>query len=96
MKRFSRLLLALSALALVAGCSHLPFIGKKTHYDDDAATKEKKSKTLASDTEKEFKGRWMEKRVGELVGQGLSPDSAKAQANAEFRAKYSVTNAAHD
>jgi len=96
MKRLSPLFLALSALALAAGCSHLPFIGKKTHYDDDAATKEKKSKTLATDTETEFKGRWMDKRVSELVGPGMSPESAKAQANAEFRQKYSVTNAAHD
>ena len=94
MKRLPRLLLACSALALAAGCSHLPFIGKKTSYDD--TPKSQRSKTLATDTEKEFKQRWTDKRVSELVGQGMSPDSAKAQAAAEFRQKYSVTNAAHD
>ena len=94
MNRLPRLLLAVSALALAAGCSHIPFIGKKTSYDDSISKKD--SKSLASDTEKEFKQRWMDKRVTELVGQGMSPDSAKAQANEEFRTKYSVTNAAHD
>jgi len=94
MKRLPRLLLALSALALAAGCSHIPFIGKKKAPDDPS--KPKQTKALATDTEKEFKQRWVDKRVSELVGQGMSPESAHTQASSEFRQKYSVTNAAHD
>ena len=58
-------------------------------------SKPKASSHLATDVEVEFKQRWVDKRVNELVGQGMSPNSARAQAEGEFRDKYSVTNVAH-
>jgi len=92
MKRLSRFVLASIAVALFAACSHIPFISKKRDEED---SKPKASSHLATDVEVEFKQRWVDKRVNELVGQGMSPNSARAQAEGEFRDKYSVTNVAH-
>ncbi len=78
--------LALAALAAVlgcAGCSHIPFIGKKKP--------EKQSRHIATDTEKEFEDRWMDKRASELVAQGQSPESARDQAQKEFYQKFPAT-----
>jgi hypothetical protein len=44
--------------------------------------------------EKEFQQRWLEKRVGDLTAQGMTPDAARTQALAEYKAKYSYTRPA--
>lgn len=54
----------------------------------------KESSTAATDVEKDFMHRWTDKRTGELVAQGLPTDVARAQALAEFKAKYPYTDAA--
>jgi hypothetical protein len=54
----------------------------------------KESKTTATDVEKEFMGRWIDKRSADLVAQGLTPDAAHAQAVAEFKVQYNYTDAA--
>ena len=84
-KRMSRPALSLSCLLLVlgSGCFH----SKK-----NATPKE--NPAIASETEADFKQRFMEKRMAELVAQGVAPDAARVRANEEFRSKYSATTAA--
>jgi hypothetical protein len=77
-KRLLPSLLALSALALCGGC-----LFPKNF------SKEKRDRHVSAAMEKEFQQRWMEKRVGDLTAQGLSPDAARAQASAEYQVKYS-------
>jgi hypothetical protein len=51
----------------------------------------KESKTLATDVEKDFMQRWIEKRSSELVAKGMGPDAAHEQAVAEYKTTYSYT-----
>ena len=44
---------------------------------------------ISTEVEKQFEQRWEEKRTGDLVAAGMSPDAAKIQAESEFRQKYS-------
>jgi hypothetical protein len=85
MKRLVTLTLA-AALFANSGC-HM-FSKKK----NPAAPKE--SPTVATDVEKDFMHRWIDKRTYELVTQGKSPSDARAQAVAEFKSKFSYTDAA--
>lgn len=85
MKRLVPLLLA---AALLANTSCHLFSKKK----NPAAPKE--SPSMATDVEKDFMHRWIEKRTNELVTQGKSQADAQAQATAEFRVKYNYTDAA--
>ena len=85
MKRLVMLSLAATLLAN-SGC-HL-FSKKK----NPAAPKE--SPTVATDVEKDFMHRWIEKRTFELVSQGKSAADARTQAVAEFKAQYLYTDAA--
>lgn len=48
----------------------------------------KESKTLASDDEKDFMQRWIDKRTGDLVSQGTPAKAAHDQAVAEFKSTY--------
>jgi hypothetical protein len=79
-----RLLLASLATAAVlsAGCSML----KKSPA--------KSSQGLASETETNFKVRWIDKRASELVAQGQTADAARSQAAAEFKERFGYTGAA--
>ena len=80
----SRLFLPLFALlALFSGCSHF-----KKH------PKPKENSAIAADTDENFRQRFVEKRVGELVAQGVAAEAARAQANEEFKTRYSYTSAA--
>jgi hypothetical protein len=79
--------LTLAALLLSNSACHL-FSKKKK----PAGPKE--STTVATDVEKDFMHRWIEKRSSELVSQGKSPSDAQAQATAEFKAKFNYTDAA--
>jgi hypothetical protein len=85
MKRLVTLALA-AALLANSGC-HL--FSKKRN---PAAPKE--SPTIATDVEKDFMHRWIDKRAADLVTQGKSPSDARAQATAEFKVKYNFTDAA--
>jgi hypothetical protein len=79
--------LTLPALALTVALSGGCSLMKKS-------AKPKESPTLAGETEDSLKQRWMDKRVAELVAQGVVADAARAQAAEEFRTKYSYTGAA--
>ena len=85
MKRL--VLLTLAAALLSNSACHI-FSKKK----NPVAPKE--SPTFATDVEKDFMHRWIEKRTNELVIQGKSPADARAQAAAEFKVKFSYTDAA--
>ena len=78
---------ALAAVLLAGTACHM-FSSKK----NPAAPKE--SKTVASDVEKDFMHRWIDKRTADLVASGTAPTDARAQAVAEFKANYSYTRAA--
>jgi hypothetical protein len=69
-----------AALLASSGC-HM-FSKKK----NPAAPKE--SKTLASDDEKDFMQRWIDKRTNDLVTQGVPAKAARDQAVAEFKATF--------
>ena len=90
-KRFLPLA-ALSAVLLLTGCSHLPFIGKRFKQHSPPAHRE--DPHIATDTEKEFRQRWLTKRTNDLLSQGLAPDAARAQAETEFNTKFAATRIA--
>jgi hypothetical protein len=81
--------LALAAALLTNSACHL-FSKKKN------PTAPKESKTVATDVEKDFMHRWIEKRTFELVSQGKSAVDARAQATAEFKVQFNYTDAARD
>lgn len=85
MKRLVPLTLA---AALLATCGCHMFSKKK----NPAAPKE--SPTVATDVEKDFMKRWIDKRAAELVAAGTAPAAARDQATAEFKVKFSYTDAA--
>lgn len=50
--------------------------------------KPKQSTELASETEGDFRQRWMDKRVAELTAAGTDATAAHTQAESEFREKF--------
>jgi hypothetical protein len=82
MKRF--VLLPLAALVLTATGCHI-FTWKKK-----AATP-KPSTAYATEVEKDFMHRWIEKRTADLVAQGRGAAEARDQAVADYRRTYSYT-----
>lgn len=82
---FQRLLLSclLLTVALSAGCL----------FSKKSATP-KESSAIASDTDENFKQRWVDRRTTELVARGTVAEAARTQAIAEFRAQYGFTSAA--
>lgn len=90
-KRFLPLAV-LSAIVFLTGCSHLPFIGKKFKHHTPKPAAE--SPHIATETEKEFQQRWVNKRANDLVSQGLTAEAARAQAMAEFDQKFAATHVA--
>ena len=85
MKRLSPLALTLAAALCAGGCSHVPFFGRKK---PDAPLKEKSNPHVATEMERQFAQRWLDKRTGDLVASGLSPEAARAQANQEYQQKF--------
>ena len=79
-----RLLLTFIATAALfsGGCS----IFKKSSAKSDLGP--------ASETEADFKVRWVDKRAAELAAQGQAAGAARAQATAEFKERYGFTGAA--
>lgn len=48
-----------------------------------------KDKTpITAEVQETFHKRWIDKRVGELVAQGVAAETARTQAETEFRARY--------
>jgi hypothetical protein len=82
MKRLVPLVL-MTALVVQSGC-HV-FSKKK----NPVAPKE--SPNLATDVEKDFMHRWIEKRSTELMTKGLSVDTAHDQAVAEYKQTFAYT-----
>ena len=84
-----RLVTAALACVLFAnvGCHY--FYSRKKN-----PTAPKESGTAAADVEKDFMHRWTDKRTAELVTQGVPIVTARAQAVAEFKAKFDYTDAA--
>lgn len=85
MKRLAFLVLA----ALLLGSTGCHMFSKKK-----APAVPKESSYPAKDVEKDFMQRWIEKRTADLVAQGTPASAAKAQAIAEFKAKFNYTDAA--
>ena len=56
--------------------------------------KPKESQSIAADTEEGFRQRFVDKRMAELVAQGVAPEAARSKATDEFRARYEYTGAA--
>ena len=75
-----RSLLALLSISLLltTGCG---LFSKKS-------SEPKESSAIAADVEETFRRRWVEKRAGELVAQGVEATTARSQAETEFRDKY--------
>ena len=90
MKRLFALTLLATAAGLFSACSHLPIIGHK----EPGQRPPKENSHIATQVETEFRQRWLEKRIGELVGQGVAPDTARIQAGEEFDRRFAVTHAA--
>lgn len=82
MNRLVPLLLIL-ILAFCPGC-----LFSKKH------PKAKEKSAIAAETEETFKQRFVDKRSGELVAQGLTAEAARGQAIEEFKARYVYTTAA--
>jgi hypothetical protein len=85
MKRLSSAVLA-ALILMSAGCFHFSFKSKPKPPKQDPHI----TKTI----EREFERRWLAKRTDELVAAGKSADEARAQAQAEFRVKFSFTEPA--
>ena len=77
------LLLIFAALTLTTGCS----LFKKSQ-------KPKEVQNLAADTDENFRQRFVDKRAAELVAQGLAENAARAQAQEEFKVRYSYASPA--
>jgi len=73
---------ALAALVLaVSACHHS---AKKKSPPAD-------TKTVATDTEKDFMKRWIDKRTAELVTKGVDPQVARQQAVSDYKATFAYT-----
>jgi hypothetical protein len=89
MKRHLPMVVASLAL-LCGGCALWPF-SKKNGPKHPVP---KQSPLVSTEVELEFRQRWVDKRAGDLVAQGMLADAAHAQALSEFRQKFSYTHAA--
>ena len=80
-------------LALAAALFATPRCHMFSKKKNPAAPKE--SPTVATDVEKDFMHRWIDKRAARTRRRGqAAPTAARAQATAEFKAKFSYTDAA--
>ena len=81
-KAFS-FVLCIGALGFSTGC----LFSKKS-------TRPKESSTIAADVEESFRIRWVGKRASELAAQGTAPDTARSQAEGEFRERFGFAQGA--
>src|ERR1043166_1662816 len=82
MRKALPLSIAALAVSLSTGC----IFSKKAH-------RAKESSAISADVEESFRKRWVDKRSGELTAQGTAAETARTQAEAEFREKYAFTRA---
>lgn len=80
-KRLYPFLAAVLALSALTGCS---LFRRKS-----VVKQPKPSPYISNEVELQFEQRWKEKRVADLVGQGMDAQKAQAQADAEFAQQYS-------
>jgi hypothetical protein len=83
MKRLLLICLTLFSTTVFAGC----LFSKKN-------AKPKENPEVSASVEATFKQRWLEKRSLELKASGVAPDAAQAQAEEEFRVRYSYISGA--
>jgi len=76
--------------ALLIGCAGCHLFSKKKK----APATPPDSPYVATDVEKDFMRRWIDKRVTDLVAQSTPAAAARAQADAEFKSKFSYLDAA--
>jgi hypothetical protein len=79
MKRLVPFALA-GLLVACAGCHHS---AKKKAPTD--------TKYVASDTERDFMKRWIDKRTAELVTKGMDPQAAHQQAVGDYKTTFAYT-----
>ncbi len=77
MKRILLLSLSLLVVSSSTGC----FFWKKKK-------KPKESSAVATEVESTFKQRWLDRRLAELSAEGVAPEAARQQAEAEFAEKF--------
>ena len=73
---------SLATLFLSSGC----FFTKK-------ANRPKESSAISADVEESFRRRWVDKRTAELTVQGANGETARRQAETEFRERFGYTRA---
>jgi hypothetical protein len=73
---------AVIALALSTGCMFSKKSGKP-----------KESSAIASENEETLRKRWVDKRMSELTAQGTAAETARLQAEQEFRQKFGFSEA---
>jgi hypothetical protein len=54
----------------------------------------KENPAISADVEESFRRRWVDKRVAELAAAGTAAETAKSQAETEFRDRFGFTRAA--
>ena len=81
-KAFS-VVVCIAALSFSSGC----LFSKKS-------SRPKESSAISADVEESFRIRWVGKRASELAAQGTSADTARTQAEGEFRERFGFTRAA--
>lgn len=79
-------------LAVICLCCLVPAVGGGCFFAKKGS-KPKESTAIAREVEETFRQRWIEKRGAELVGRGMAPDLARAQAIEEFKAQYNFPSA---
>lgn len=52
----------------------------------------KENPAIASEVEETFRRRWVDKRVADLTAGGVAADTARSQAENEFREKYGFSD----
>lgn len=57
------------------------------------SSKPKESSAISSEIEENFRRRWVDNRIAELVAQGMAAEAARPQAEREFRERFGFTRA---
>jgi hypothetical protein len=84
MNRLTSIVLVFIFAFSAGGCLH----SKK------AKAKAKPTSAIAAEMEQNLRQRFIDRRVSELVAQGVAAEAAQARAAEEFKARYGYTSAA--
>ena len=77
----------LSAICIAALCSSSGCLFSKK------ANRAKESSAISDDVEESFRRRWVDKRASELAAKGTAAETARTQAEGEFRERFGFTRA---